>query len=48
MSPKTEGSLAIAASILVLFTAMMDPRVSVVVSVLAMLSFGIWSLAVRK
>ena len=48
MSPKAEGSLAVAASILVLFTAMMDPRVSVTVSVLAMLAFGIWSLAVRK
>ncbi len=48
MSPKIEGSLAIAASILVLFTAMMDPRLSVIVSVLAMLTFGIWSLAIRK
>jgi hypothetical protein len=48
MSRKTEGSLAIAASVLVLFTAMVDPRVSAAVSVLVMLAFGIWSLAVRK
>ena len=37
MNSKTEGTLAILAALLVLFSAMWDPRVSVGVSILALL-----------
>jgi len=42
MNPKTEGVLAVIAALLVLFSAMWDPRVSVVVSILALLGFGVY------
>ena len=41
MNTKTEGTLAILAALLVLFSAMWDPRVSVGISILALLGFGI-------
>jgi hypothetical protein len=42
MNPRTEGTIAIAAALLVLFSAMWDPRISVVVSVAALLAFGVY------
>ena len=37
---RTDGWAAIAAALLVLFTAMWDPRISVVVSLVALLGLG--------
>jgi EamA domain-containing membrane protein RarD len=42
MNTKTEGALAIAAALIVLFSAMWDPRVAVIVSVVALVTFGIY------
>jgi hypothetical protein len=42
MKPKTEGTIAIIAAIIVLFSAMWDPRISVGVSVVALVAFGIY------
>ena len=42
MNARTEGAIAIAAALLVLFSAMWDPRVSVVVSVVALAALGIY------
>jgi hypothetical protein len=44
MNTKTEATLAIIAAILVLFSAMWDPRVSVVVSIAALLGLGVYKL----
>ena len=44
MNARTEGAMAIAAALLVLFSAMWDARVSVVVSVVALAALGIHSL----
>jgi len=42
MNTKTEGTIAIIAALLVLFSAMWDPRVSVAVSIVALLGLGIY------
>jgi hypothetical protein len=42
MNSKTEGTIAIAAALLVLFSAMWDPRISVAVSVVALAGFGLY------
>jgi hypothetical protein len=42
MNTKTEGTLAIIAALIVLFSALWDPRVSAVVSIVALLGFGIY------
>lgn len=47
MSTKMEGTLAILAALLVLFSAMLDPRVSVAISIAALLSLGIYRLVHR-
>lgn len=44
MNTKIEGTLAIIAALLVLFSAMWDPRVSVVVSILALMGLGAYKL----
>ena len=44
MKPKTEGTIAIIAAMLVLFSAMWDARISVVISVLALAALGIYEL----
>lgn len=43
MNTKTEGTLAIIAALIVLFSAMWDARVSVIVSIAALVAFGIYS-----
>ena len=45
MNSKTEGTLAIIAALIVLFSAMWDPRVSAGVSIVALLGFGIYKFA---
>jgi hypothetical protein len=48
MNSKTEGTLAILAALLVLFSAMWDPRVSVGVSILALVGWGIYKFVQRQ
>jgi hypothetical protein len=42
MNTKTEGTLAVIAALIVLFSAMWDPRISIFVSLVALLGFGIY------
>jgi hypothetical protein len=42
MNTKTEGTIAIIATLIVLFSAMWNPLVSVTVSIVALLGFGIY------
>ena len=42
MNARTEGTLAIVAALLVLFSAMWDPRISVAVSVVALAALGMY------
>ena len=48
MNTKTEGTIAILAALLVLFSAMWDPRISAAVSVVALLGFGIYKFVQNK
>jgi hypothetical protein len=48
VNTKTEGTLAIDAALLVLFSALWDPRISVVVSLLALLGIGIYRLTQKN
>jgi hypothetical protein len=48
MNSKTEGTLAIVAALLVLFSAMWDARISVGVSVAALAAFGIYKFVQRN
>lgn len=40
MNTKTEGTMAVIAALIVLFSAMWDPRVSVVVAIVALIAFA--------
>ena len=42
MNTKTEGTFAIVAALIVLFSAMWNPLVSVAVSVVALVGFGVY------
>jgi len=42
MNPKIEGTLAFIAAMLVLFSAMWEPQLSIVISILALLGFGVY------
>ena len=44
MNTKTEGTFAIIAALIVLFSALWDPLVSVAVSIIALLGCGIFKL----
>lgn len=44
MKTKTEGILAVIAALIVLFSAIWDPRVSVAVSVVALVAFSVYKL----
>ena len=44
MITKTEGILAVIAALIVLFSAMWDPRASVAVSIAALVAFGAYKL----
>ena len=48
MSAKLEGSIAIAVAIIVLFSSMWDPRVSAAVSLLALVSLGVYKLTRKQ
>lgn len=48
MNTKTESTIAIIAALLVLFSAMWDPRISVAVSVVALATLGIYRLAQKS
>jgi len=48
MNTRTEGTLAIIAALIVLFSAMWDPRISVAVSIVALLGFGLYKLAHKQ
>jgi hypothetical protein len=48
MNAKTEGTIAILAALLVLLSAMWDPRVSIAVSVVALVGLGIYKFAQRN
>ena len=39
MNTKIEGTMAVIAALIVLFSAMWDPRVSVVVAIVALIAF---------
>jgi hypothetical protein len=42
MNTRTEGVIGIVTALFVLFSAMLDPRISVVVSVVALAGFGVY------
>ena len=44
MNQKTEGTIAILAALLVLFSAMWDPRISAGVAVIALAGLGLYHL----
>jgi Na+/H+ antiporter NhaD/arsenite permease-like protein len=44
INTKAEGAFAIIAALIVLFSAMWDPMVSVAVSIIALMGFGIFKL----
>jgi hypothetical protein len=44
MNAKAEGTISILAALLVLLSAMWDPRVSLVVSIVALVGLGIYKL----
>jgi hypothetical protein len=48
MNTRTEGTIAILAALLVLFSAMWDPRISVVVSVVALVGLGVYKIVENK
>ena len=48
MNTKTEGTFAVVAALIVLFSAMWNPIVSVVVSIVALLGFGIFKLTQKN
>lgn len=44
MNTRTEGTIAVIAALLVLFSAMLDARISVVISVAALAALSIYKL----
>jgi EamA domain-containing membrane protein RarD len=48
MDNKTEGTMAVIAALIVLLSAMWDARVSVAVSLVALVGFGLYKLVQKK
>ena len=48
MNTKTEGTFAIIAALIVLFSAMLSPVISVVISIMALAAFGIYKLVQKE
>ena len=48
MNSKMEGTFAMVAALIVLFSAMWDPMVSVAVSIIALMGFGIFKLVQKN
>lgn len=44
MNPRTEGTFAMVAALFVLLSAMWDPRISIAISLVALVGFGIYKL----
>jgi len=42
LNSKQEGTIEILAALLVLFSAMLDPKISLAISVVALAALGIW------
>ena len=48
MNSRTEGTIAIFAALLVLFSSMWDPRVSVALSVLLLTALGVYRFVQKR
>ena len=48
MNPKTEGTFAILAALFVLFSALLSPIISALISIIALVGFGIYKLAQKE
>ncbi len=48
MSNKTEGTFAIIAALLVLFSAMLDPRVSIILAIAGLVLFSLYKFTAAK
>ena len=48
MKPKTEGTFSILAALFVLFSALLSPIISVLISIIALVGFGIYKLAQKE
>ena len=48
MNTKTEGTFAIITALFVLFSALLSPIVSVVISIIALVGFGIYKVAQKE
>ena len=48
MKSKLEGSMEIIAALLVLFSALWDPRVSVAISIVSLAAFGIYKIVHKE
>jgi hypothetical protein len=48
MNSRTEGSIAIVAALIVLFSAMWDARISVAISVVALAALGVYRFVQAK
>ena len=48
MNTKTEGKFTILAALFVLFIAMLSPIISVLISIIALVGFGIYKLAQKE
>ena len=48
MNSKMEGTFALVAALLVLLSAMWDPRISIAISLVALLGFGIYKLIFKS
>lgn len=48
MNTKTQGTIEVLAALLVLFSAMWDPRISVVVAIAALVGLGIYKLIQKE
>jgi hypothetical protein len=48
MNSRTEGTIAIVAALLVLFSALLDPRISAALAVVGLLGFGAYRLLQKQ
>ena len=48
MNTKTEGAIAIVAAIFVLLSAMWDPRISLILSVVALVGLGVYRIMQKE
>ena len=48
MNPKTEGKFTILAALFVLFIALLSPIISILISIIVLVGFGIYKLAQKE